>query len=409
MNIRRTIPPAAAPISSIDLAYGFYGIVNKKLIAKLESEIIEYFGTKYAFMVSSGKAALFLIVTGLKRLSNKRKVIIPAYTCFSVPSAIRMAGLEIVLCDIKPETLDYDLSQLRNLVDDDTLCIISTHLFGIPSDVAKIQDLCGNRKIFIVEDAAQAMGAISGNRKLGTLGDVAFFSLGRGKNITCGSGGIIITSEDRIADSIRGYHGGLGTVPLTEYIKNIVETILLNIFLFPSLYWLPKSLPFLKIGETKFYRKFPVHQLTGFQAGLLFNWRNKLETYNRNRSDNADYYLEKLSLIGRMPIRTNGNIYNRFPIFLDNKALKDKLCESGNSLGISPMYPSSIDKIQEIKEDYMKNNYSYSETIADTLVALPTHSLLTDKDKDRICEMIENIIEHEHRQEQAMPTKVKFH
>ena len=81
-----------------------------------------------------------------------------------------MAGLEIVLCDIRPETLDYDYSQLKKLVDDDTLCILSTHLFGIPSDVAKIRSLIGDKKIFIVEDAAQAMGGEFDDQKLGSPG-----------------------------------------------------------------------------------------------------------------------------------------------------------------------------------------------------------------------------------------------
>ena len=143
----RTLPPTAAPISLTDLMHGFYGIANKKLAEKLERELKEYFGVPHAFLVSSGKAALFLILSGLKRLTRKRKVILPAYTCFSVPSAIRMAGLEIVLCDIRPETLDFDFSQLRDLLDDDTMCVISTHLFGIPADVSKVRGLCGNRKI----------------------------------------------------------------------------------------------------------------------------------------------------------------------------------------------------------------------------------------------------------------------
>ena len=224
-----------------------------------------------------------------------------------------MAGLEIVLCDIRPETLDYDFSQLKKLVDDDTLCILSTHLFGIPSDVAKIRSLIGDKRIFIVEDAAQAMGGVSDDQKLGTLGDVAFFSLGRGKNITCGSGGVIITSAADIAGSIRKEYEDLEKVSMIEYVKNIVEVIFQAIFIRPNLYWFPKNLPFLKIGETLYYRTFPVKQFTGFQAGLLHDWREKLETMNRRRSDNAEYYIENLQLSGRMPIYENGLHYNRFP------------------------------------------------------------------------------------------------
>ena len=75
-----------------------------------------------------------------------------------------------------------------------------THLFGIPSDVDRTRRICEEKGIFLVEDAAQAMGVEHGGRKLGTLGDVGFFSLGRGKNISCGSGGIILTSSADIAE-----------------------------------------------------------------------------------------------------------------------------------------------------------------------------------------------------------------
>ena len=400
MRIPRSLPPTAAPISPTDLMYGFRGIANKKLDGKLERELKEYFGATHAFLVSSGKAALYLILSALKRLTLNRKVIIPAYTCFSVPSAIRMAGLEIVLCDIRPETLDFDYSQLRDLVDDDTMCVISTHLFGIPADVSKVRDLCGNRNIFIIEDAAQAMGAVSARGKLGTFGDVSFFSLGRGKNITCGSGGIIITSSGEIADSIQKGYTDLEGVPFTEYAFSILETVILMLFLHPARFWLPKQLPFLKIGETRFYRTFPVRKFTGFQAGLLHDWRQKLEMLNRGRSENADGYIERLELSNGMQIHSNGIPYNRFPMYTEGRESKEELCESGDRMGISPMYPFPIHRIQEIKEMFDRRNFEGAETITDTLVTLPTHILVSENDKKNILEAVKKASRHEQGNEQ---------
>lgn len=401
MSIKRTLPPTAAPISPKDLMHGFCGIANDKLTGKLEREIKEYFGVPHVFLVSSGKAALFLILSGLKRLTGKRKVILPAYTCFSVPSAVRKAGLEIVLCDIRPDTLDFDFSQLRDLIDDDTMCVISTHLFGIPADVSKVRELCGNRKIFIIEDAAQAMGAVSDRGKLGTFGDVAFFSLGRGKNVTCGSGGIIITSAEEIADSIRKDYADSEKVPMIEYMKNIVEIVFMMFFLRPDFYWLPKKLPFLKIGETRFYRTFPVRKLTGFQAGLLYDWRQKLEALNRARSVNADGYIERLELSNGMRIHANGIPYNRFPIYLEGKASKEELCESGDRMGISPMYPFPVHRIQEIRELFDRRGFGGAETVSDTLVTLPTHILVNEHDKMMILEAVGNVSRHGRRDEPA--------
>lgn len=405
MNIRRTIPPSAAPVSFKDLVHGFREVMNRNFSASLENELKEYFGTEHVFLVSSGRAALFLILSGLKRLTGKKKVILPAYTCFSVPSSVRMAGLEIVLCDIRPETLDYDFTQLKSLLDDETLCILSTHLFGIPSDVAKVRSLTGDKRIFIVEDVAQAMGGVFDDQKLGTLGDVAFFSLARGKNITCGSGGVIITSAGDIAGSIREEHSNLEKVSMIEYAIKILEIIFQTIFIRPDLYWFPKSLPFLKIGETHYCQAFPVKKFTGFQAGLLHNWRKKLEMMNRSRSDNAKYYIESFQLSGRMPIYDNGMYYNRFPMYLADKTSKDKLCEMGNALGISSMYPSPIHEIKEIKDNYKNVRFEFAELIADTLVTLPTHVLLNGKDRKMICEMVGDFIGREQRDEPAMPQR----
>jgi dTDP-4-amino-4,6-dideoxygalactose transaminase len=394
VKIQRTLPPAAAPISSMDLMYGFHGIVKKESIAQLEEEIKEYFGTKYAFFLSSGKAALYLILMGLKRMNGKNKVIIPAYTCYSVPSAIRMAGLDIVLCDVRPDTLDFDYSELMNLVDDDTLCVVPTHLFGVPSDIEKIRVMCKSKGIYIVEDAAQAMGAICGNKKLGTLGDVAFFSLGRGKNINCGSGGLIITSAGDIAESIRGYHADVKQVPIIEYVKNVFEVLFQMFFIHPYLYWFPKHLPFLRIGETRFHSSFPVYKLTGFQAGLLHDWREKLEIYNRDRSITGNFYLQNLDVSNRMPIYANGVFYLRFPIYMKSKREKKELCKMGNLHGISPMYPDSINNVQEIKEKFSNMHYANAKKIAETLVALPTHILLNEKDKIAIKEYVNKFQDH---------------
>lgn len=121
-------------------------------------------------------------------------MVIPAYTCFSVPSAVVKAGLDVALCDLDASTFDFDYRLLEAAVNEKTLCVIPSHLFGIPSEMDRVNAICREKGVYVVEDAAQAMrGPTKG--KLGTLGDVGFFSLGRGKNITCGSGGIIVTNS----------------------------------------------------------------------------------------------------------------------------------------------------------------------------------------------------------------------
>ncbi|HZW36455.1 MAG TPA: DegT/DnrJ/EryC1/StrS family aminotransferase, partial [Candidatus Deferrimicrobiaceae bacterium] len=165
MRPGRTIPPAAAPVPIRDLFRGVSGLFRGGYLDPLEDEIKGYFGSRFVFLVSSGKGALVLILRALSSLRNRRKVVIPAYTCYSVPSAIVKAGLDIALCDVDPDTLDFDYGRLEAIVDEKTLCVVPTHLFGIPSDIDRVRRTCEGKGIFIVEDAAQAMGGGSAERK----------------------------------------------------------------------------------------------------------------------------------------------------------------------------------------------------------------------------------------------------
>jgi dTDP-4-amino-4,6-dideoxygalactose transaminase len=128
--------------------------------------------------------------------------------------------------------------------------------------------------------------------------------------------------------------------------------------------------------------------LTGFQAGLLRDWRKKLETYNRNRSITGNFYLQNLNVADRTPIYANGVFYLRFPIYMRSKREREELCVMGDSHGITPMYPDSINNIQEIKENYSGLHYEKAKRIAETLVVLPTHVLLNEKDKKTIKEYV---------------------
>jgi len=386
--IRRTIPPAAAPVSFIEILHGIYGMMTDSPARKLEDEIRKYYNAKYVFTVSSGKAALFLILTGLKTMSKRRKVIIPAYTCYSVPSAIVKAGLDAIPCDMRPETLDYDFDKLQIAADDETLCVISTHLFGIPSDVERIRRICADKGIFVIEDAAQAMGCAEGNKKIGTCGDVAFFSLGRGKNISCGSGGIIVTSSDAIFSAISKAFEGVAREPATEITKTLMEVLLVKIFLNPSLYWIPDSLPFLKIGETTFDTNFPIYRLSDFKAGLLDRGFSKLERFNKARASVSVLFMDAMKPGPAMPIYHAGRPYLRFPIYVDNAVSKDRTYKRFRNRGVSRMYPDSVNRIKELKMDSSEGAYPGAERIAKTLLTFPTHILLKDKDKTVLCDMI---------------------
>ena len=387
MRIQRTIPPAAAPLEFKDLAHGLSGIfTGGRSIRKRKEELGKYFGVRHVFPVSSGKAALTIILNALKSLSpGKNEVLIPAYTCFSVPSAIVKAGLRVSLCDIDPATLDFDYKLLEESIHEKTLCVIPTHLFGIPSDVDKVKGICRERGIFVVEDAAQAMGGADKGKMLGTGGDAGFFSFGRGKNITCGSGGIIVTNSDRIAEAIAEHYDDLESPTITEDLREFVKLILMKIFIHPALYWFPSGISSLQLGQTRFYKDFPVKKMSGMKAGVLRDWKVRLEQANQARKKTGAFLREQLQLDKK---NRKGDIpCLRLPVLMTCREVRDRVYSfsQAEGLGLSPMYPSPINEIEELKGDLDGRAFPSAKQVSERLLTIPTHHLLSKKDKKRIC------------------------
>ncbi len=389
MIVQRTIPPAAAPLQATNLMHGLFGIFREQAyLHNLEKELKDYFEVKHVFLVSSGKAALTVILRALKTVNpEKRRVLIPAYTCYSVPSAIVKAGLQVSLCDIEASTFDFNYHALARAVDEDTLCIVPDHLFGIAADMDRIAALCREKGIFIVEDAAQAMGGTYKGKKLGTLGDIGFFSLGRGKNITCGSGGIIVTNSDRLAVAVENVYRPLEQPGKRECLAELFMMMILSLFIRPSLYWLPAGLPFLGLGETIFYRDFPIKKFSGMKAGLLKNWKRRLEELNSIRRNNA----EQLGRMTGLRERTDFSAaYLRLPILVADSMARDSIYSRAQEkgMGISRMYPGPVNKIAEIRDSFGKETYPIAAKVASQILTLPTHQFLTEKDKQDICDLL---------------------
>jgi perosamine synthetase len=397
MRVQRTIPPTAPPIKVNDLLHGAAGIFfSEGYAARLERGIKEHFDVRHVFFVSSGKAALALILVALKSLSDKTQVVIPAYTCFSVPSAIVKAGLEITLCDVDPVSFDFDYNSLGAVMTSKTLCVVPNHLFGIPSDMDRIIDLCKDRGAFVVEDAAQAMGGRYKEKMIGTIGDVGFFSLGRGKNITCGSGGVIVTNSDTIANAIAGGYAELREPGIATVLKNFFQLLFMSAFIRPSLYWFPAGLPFLGLGETIFHKDFPIQKLSKRKAGLLRHWWDRLTQSNQIRTEASTYLSDRL----RVKTLCQAAVpYLRLPVLVESPEARSRVYSLSRKkgLGISTMYPTPINEIEEIKEAFNGKDFPSAKMIAERLLTIPTHHLVSEKDKESICELFHEAASEERR------------
>lgn len=388
MKIGRSLPPAGAPLSWTDLWHGIAGICSPgRRVPPLEEQIRRYFGVHHVFLVSSGTAALTLTLMGLKSLSPRTEVVIPAYTCFSVPAAVLKAGLRPTLCDIDPSTFDFDHTLLEQALTSNTLCVVAHHLFGVPSAIERLQRLCQARGVFVVEDAAQAMGAVSNGRRLGTLGDVGMFSLGRGKNITCGSGGIIVTNAGPIAEAIGRHYRELRPPALAASVKDFVQLVLMTIFIRPRLYWIPAVLPFLRLGETIFPGDIPLKRLSAMKAGLLHDWQSRLTRSNQIRSETSTYFSQRLPL--RLALGPS-HPYLRLPILVATPTERERIrsLSQERGLGLSVAYPTPINEIPEIRMLFNGKRFPSARSVAERILTIPTHHWLSERDKSAIAECV---------------------
>jgi perosamine synthetase len=388
MRIGRTLPPAAAPLCWTDLWHGVAGVFSPvRSLHALEREIGWHFGVRHVCLVSSGTAALTLSLKALKSLSRRTEVVIPAYTCFSVPAAVASAGLRPVLCDIDPATFDFDHALLEEKLGPDTLGVLGHHLFGVPSDIERMRALCSARGIFVVEDAAQAMGVEDRGRALGTIGDVGIFSLGRGKNITCGSGGIIVTSSDEIGGALARQCRSLKAPGLFALLKDLLRLAVMAIFIRPRLYWIPAALPFLRLGQTFYPRQIRLRRLSGMQAGLLRDWRSRLTRSNRIRSEAAAYFSRRLPL---SLAHGAEHPYLRLPLFVASATERDRIhgLSQQRGLGVSVAYPTALDAIPEMQGAVQGQQFPSARGVAERLLTIPTHEWLSESDKRAIAECV---------------------
>jgi len=350
-------------------------------------EIREHFGAKEVALVSSGTAALTLTLLALRDLSPKTDVVIPAFTCYSVPAAVLKAGLRPVPCDIDPATFGLDEAQLERVLTSGTLCVVLHHLFAIPANVERVVALCRARGIFVVEDAAQAMGIRSNGAYLGTRGDAGIFSLGRGKNVTTGSGGVIVTSDDRLGVAIERQVRQLRPPSRVAVFTEFVKLVLMTVFIRPGFFWIPSALPFLRLGETIFPDDVPVHRLSGLQAGVLHGWRERLDRANRVRAENAADIGRRLSLTPKLG---QAHPYLRLPVFAASAHDKARILAASRrqGLGLSPAYPAPIHRTPQLRDRFAAERFPSADRVAEHLLTIPTHHFVRERDKRAIVECL---------------------
>jgi perosamine synthetase len=370
-----------------ELAAGLRAILEgQPALRRFEAELKSHFGAKHCFLVGSGKAALTLILRALKDLSPAcEEVIIPAFTCYSVPSSVLRAGLKIGLCDLARDSLELDPAGLSAALSERALAVVPTHLYAIASDVPRIRRLIGTRGVAIVEDAAQAMDESLDGRKLGTLGDAGFFSLGRGKALCTVEGGVILTDRDDIANALRAKLDEVPEYGTGAVLALIAKAVALATLIQPLLFWIPRALTFLRLGETLFEKDFSIRRMSPFQAGLARGWERRLRMMRETRQANAMQWLEVLKDVGEPDsglVRAPCPGLVRFPARIRDGDRRNNLLHASDRLGagIAPSYPRSINRLDELRDEIRAQDCPAAERCARELVTLPTHGYVAKCD-----------------------------
>lgn len=164
---------------------------------QFEQDFAAYIGTKFCSSVNSGTSALHLAFRALGIHQND-EVIIPANTFIASAWPALYEGAKPVFCDIKNDTWEIDAEQIESLITENTKAVVAVHLYGVPADLDEILKICRKHNLYIIEDCAQAHGALYKGRNVGTFGDAACFSFYPGKNLGAfGEGGAIVTNNEK--------------------------------------------------------------------------------------------------------------------------------------------------------------------------------------------------------------------
>jgi len=186
------------------LESGYYVLSNE--VEKFESNFAEYLAVKYAIGVGNGTDAIEIALAALG-ITKKDVVITVANTAIATVSAIMNAGAEPVFADIDPQSFCMDPDSLKDCIqssDKPIGAIIPVHLYGHPADMFSIIEIADEYGIRVIEDCAQAHGAMINNRKVSTFGDIGCFSFYPTKNLgAIGDGGIVVTDDETLARKIK--------------------------------------------------------------------------------------------------------------------------------------------------------------------------------------------------------------
>jgi perosamine synthetase len=408
----RHVAPAGAPIRLTDLARAAgLALSGRDVVARLRDDIRRRFGVRHAYLACTGRAGMTILLRALRRQADpqRNEVILPSYTCYSVAASVVKAGLRPRLMDIDPETLDYHVDPLEAADFTSALAIVACNLYGFPSDIQALRRVARRHGVFLVDDAAQAMGARVAGEWSGTGGDFGLFSFDKGKNVSAIDGGVVVTNDDALAMSFEREWEGVRAPGAGEVCAQVAKALTYSVLLHPSLYWIPNRIPQLGLGRTVFTTEFPLESPTRFLTALGAEVLPRLEELTRARTANATALTAALRTIPGLqfiaPRVDASPAFLRLPVLLPDPDTRDRALAALTRAGIgaSRSYPASLADVPELQQ-YVGAvpRASGGRQVAQRILTLPTHPFVSADDISRTAAVLRVELEGR-RYRQASP------
>jgi len=256
-------------------------------VREFEFLVKEYFGVKFAITVNSATAALHIAI-GACEIGPGDEVIVTPYTMSASATSILMSNAIPVFVDIEEKTFCIDPKKMEEAITPRTKAVVVVHLFGYPANMNEIMEIARKHNLYVIEDCAQAPGAMYKGKLVGTFGNIGIFSLNQHKTITCGEGGFAITNNEKLA---------LRMQLIRNHGEVIVEDMNIN-----------------EINNIVGYN----YRMTEIEAAVSIGQFKRLDFLNGYRIGLADYFTEKLSKFKGLILpekgSSNKHVYFVYPI-----------------------------------------------------------------------------------------------
>ena len=356
-------------------------------ISQVEQWFARYLGVSAAVSFDSGRSALFVLLQAFD-IGVGDEVLLQAFTCVAVPNSVRLKAVTPVFVDID-NSFNIDPKDLEKKITKRSKAIIVQHSFGVSAQMDAILAIAREHKLIVIEDCAHSLGAKYKGRKIGTLGDAAFFSFGRDKIVSSVWGGMATISQKSKVKSrkLREFQEKLPYPSRAWIAQQLMHPIAFaailptyNVFIGKVVLEAFKRTRLLSVPNPP---SFPPRRYPNALAQLLLKQLAKLERYNVTRRDVASYYQKEL---GKGTL-DNGAIYLRFPILVDDPVRVVKHAKQ-QGIFLGNWYYNIIDPkgVDLHAIGYVRGSCPRAEDAAAHIVNLPT--LITKQDaREVICSL----------------------